>query len=233
MLCYVNLFTACIYIYIHVCKCTWIIDFMFASVLEHWIFFEVRYESFSPICMLCRVFHTVALLCTKNRRRDFLIAHAAFYAVTQENHSAQNRWQVVNLTDRKGGPVVQGPTTTVRKVTGGAQGRPWPFCTAAVVMAMWVLAWEVWDAATTENVKFGVSSLSKNNKNDSGALFFFQCHICAMIRTCVTNSSRIADGIHYLLPYLAVQKMCIVSPHRSVSGLCGTMYWWRTIQRLT
>jgi len=51
--------------------------------------------------------------------------------------------QVVNLTDRKGGPVVQGPTTTVRKVTGGAQGRPWPFCTAAVVMAMWVLAWEV------------------------------------------------------------------------------------------
>ena len=73
-----------VYIYIHVCKCTWIIDFMFASVLEHWIFFEVRYESFSPICMLCRVFHTVALLCTKNRRRDFLIAHAAFYAVTQE-----------------------------------------------------------------------------------------------------------------------------------------------------
>ena len=114
--------------------------------------------------MLCRVFHTIPLHYTKNRRRDFLIAHAAFYAVTQENHRAQNRWQVVNLTDRKGGPVVQGPTTTVRKVTGGAQGRPWPFCTAAVVMAMWVLAWEVWDAATTENVKFGFSSLSKNQK---------------------------------------------------------------------
>ena len=49
-ICYVYLFTVCIYIYI-VYTCTWIIDFMFASVLEHcyWIFFEIRYESFSPI----------------------------------------------------------------------------------------------------------------------------------------------------------------------------------------
>ena len=104
---------------------------------------SLRFDIVTSCYMLCRVFHTIPLHYTKNRRRDFLIAHAAFYAVTQENHRAQNRWQVVNLTDRKGGPVVQGPTTTVRKVTGGAQGRPWPFCTAAVVMAMWVLAWEV------------------------------------------------------------------------------------------